>query len=254
MKKTYLIANWKMQLNKSDSVRLAVEVAKNYNHNNNLEIILAPSFTALTDVRRKLKNSNIKLASQNVFYHEKGQYTGEISPIQLKELSVEYVIIGHSERRQYLHETDEDINKKIKIVLENGLIPIVCVGETMNERQDNKTDLVLIRQVSKALEDIKLDNEKLIIAYEPVWVIGTGQAVGPQEAEHAVEVIKYNLLENFSEENLKNNIHIIYGGSVDAENINDFLKIDLISGALVGGASLNADKFLNIIKKITNNQ
>ena len=258
MKKIYLIANWKMQLNKSDSVRLAVEICKSALVpkrtlvGENIQVVICASDVYISDVARKIKGSKIKLGAQNVFYHEKGSYTGEVSIIQLKELAVEYVIIGHSERREYLHETDEDVNRKVKIVLDNNLIPIICVGETMQERRDGKTDLVLIRQVSKALQDVKLDNKKLIIAYEPVWVIGSGQAVNPKEAEHAAQVIKYNLLENFSEEVINNNINIIYGGSVDADNINSFLEISLISGALVGGASLSADKFLNIMNKITN--
>ncbi len=252
MKKTYLIANWKMQLNKSDSVRLAVEVAKEYQDpKEDLEIVLAPTFTAISDVRRKLKGSAIKLAAQNVFYHNKGSYTGEVSPSQLKELEVEYVIIGHSERRQNLNETDEEVNRKVEATLENGLTPIVCIGETMEEKQDGKADVVIIKQINKALADIKLkDEQKLIIGYEPIWVIGTGKAVDPKEAEHAIEVIKYNLMEHFSEEMIDKHISIIYGGSVDAYNINDFLKINLIEGALVGGASMTADKFIPIIKKI----
>jgi triosephosphate isomerase (TIM) len=252
MKKTYLIANWKMQLNKSDSVRLAVEVAKEYKEpKEDLEIVLAPTFTAITDVRRKLKDSAIKLSSQNVFYHNKGSYTGEVSPSQLKEIGVEYVIIGHSERRENLNETDEEVNRKVDVVLENDLTPIVCVGETMEEKQDGKADIVIIKQINKALQDIKLkDEQKLIVAYEPVWVIGTGKAVSPKEAEHTIEVIKYNLLELFDEETIDKHISIIYGGSVDADNINDFLEIELIEGALVGGASLSADKFIPIIKNI----
>ncbi|MFH1610866.1 MAG: triose-phosphate isomerase [Patescibacteria group bacterium] len=259
MKKIYLIANWKMQLNKSDSVRLAVEVCKSASATNsfcatadkNLEVVLCPSYVHLSNVARKIKNSGIKLGAQNAFYHDKGSYTGEVSPSQLKELEVDYVIIGHSERREYLNETDEDVNRKVKITLENNLVPIICVGETMQEKQDEKADIVIIKQINKALQDIELkDNQKLIIAYEPVWVIGTGKAVDPKEAEHAIEVIKYNLMEHFSEEIIDKHISIVYGGSVNADNINDFLKIDLIEGALVGGASLSADKFIPIIKNI----
>lgn len=259
MKKTYLIANWKMKLNKSDSVRLAVEVCKSaFATNNscatadkNIEIVLCPSHIHISDVARKIRNSDIKLGAQNVFYHNEGSYTGEVSPSQLKEIGVEYVIIGHSERRENLNETDEEVNRKVDVVLENGLTPIVCIGETMEERRDGKTDLVLIKQISKAMEDIELKkDQKIIIAYEPIWVIGTGKAVDPKEAEQAIEVIKYNLLELFDEEIIDTHISIIYGGSVDADNINDFLKITLIEGALVGGASLSADKFIPIIKNI----
>ncbi|MBU4482225.1 triose-phosphate isomerase [Candidatus Parcubacteria bacterium] len=253
MKKTYLIANWKMNLLNKQAEDLALEILDNVKNieNKNLEIVLCTSFTALDGVGEIIRDSDIKLGAQNVFYHNKGSYTGEVSSTQLKEQGVKYVIIGHSERRKYLNETDEDINKKIIIALENNLIPILCIGETMEERQDSKTDLVLIRQISKAMEDVELkDNQKLIIAYEPVWVIGTGQAVDIKEAEHSAQVTNQVLKDFFSQEIIKDNISIIYGGSVDADNINSFLEIDLISGALVGNASLLADNFLKIINKI----
>jgi triosephosphate isomerase (TIM) len=250
-KKIYLIANWKMQLLNKESADLA-QVLKQEKKKKGIEIILCPSFTALGEVGEAIEKSEIKLGAQNVFYHEKGAYTGEISAAQLNELGVEYVIVGHSERRQYQKETDEEINQKIKIILENNLTPILCVGEKFEERQIGKTDLVLIKQITKGLQDLKLNKEqKLIIAYEPVWVIGSGQAVEPKEALHAAEVIQNLLPEFFSQELIKNNISIVYGGSVDENNVNDFIVPGVLDGVLVGGASLKADKFTKLIKAVS---
>ncbi|MDD5290048.1 MAG: triose-phosphate isomerase [Patescibacteria group bacterium] len=252
-KKTYIIANWKMQLTNKE----AADLANSLKHESiktlkqNIELILCPSFAALSAVAEAIKKSEIKLGAQNVFYHEKGAYTGETSPSQLKELGVDYVIIGHSERRQYQKETNEEINQKIKVCLANDLTPILCVGETFEERQIGKTDLILIQQITKALQDVKLNNnQNLIIAYEPVWVIGSGQAVEPKEAQHASAVIRGLLPEFFSHEIIKNNISIIYGGSVDESNVMDFIKPGVIDGALVGGASLKAEKFLSLIRAV----
>lgn len=251
MKKTYLIANWKMQLSNSEAVKLTEELKNSITNENNAEIILCPSFTALSKINEVLKGNPIKLGAQNVWYHEKGQYTGEISPIQLKELGVEYVIIGHSERRQHLKETDEDVNRKAKICLDNNITPIVCVGETFDERRTGQTDLILIRQVSKALEDLQLkNNQNLIIAYEPVWVIGSGQAIKPEDAQHVAQVIQHELLNFFDKKITDEQISIIYGGSIDANNVNDFIQPGLIDGVLVGGASLTAEKFLPLINSL----
>ncbi len=219
-----------------------------------IELILCPSFTALSNVGKIISGSGIKLGAQNVFYHEKGAYTGEVSPLQLKETGVEYVIIGHSERREYLGESDEEVNRKVNICLDNDLIPIICVGETFDERQIGKTDLVLIKQVSRALEDVSVSKEtekKIIIAYEPVWVIGTGQAVKPEEAKHAAQVIKHTLLDFFDKEIIEKNISIIYGGSVDESNVRDFIEPGLLNGVLVGGASLSIEKFMPLIHQMS---
>jgi triosephosphate isomerase len=264
-KKTYIIANWKMQLTNKESVDLANSLKNE--KNKNTEIILCPSFTALSEVNNTIlrdssssrnagtprNDIHLKIGAQNVFYHEKGAYTGEISVNQLKELGVEFVIVGHSERRKNQKETDEEINLKIKICLENNLTPILCVGESFKERQIGKTDLVLIRQTTKALQDVKLNkNQKLIIAYEPVWVIGSGQAVEPKEAIHASEVILNILPEFFSKDIIENNISIIYGGSVDEKNVNDFIIPGILDGVLVGGASLSKKKFMPLINAVNN--
>jgi len=248
--KNYIIANWKMQLLDSEAVNLTSEIAEKYKANSNLELILCPSFTALNKVAEKIKNSQILLGAQNVCAELKGAFTGEISPLQLKENSVKYVILGHSERRQHFNEKDAEINAKVKTCLENDLTPVVCVGETIEKRQAGQTEITLMHQVSEALKDIKLNAEqKIIIAYEPVWVIGTGQAISPQEAEQASQVIQQTLIDSLGENKINQAI-IIYGGSVDDQNIKSFLDLELISGALIGGASLSVDKFLPLINLI----
>jgi len=265
--KIYIIANWKMQLNKSDSVRLSVEIAKDIKTKkqkskktttNDIEIILCPSFVHLSDVARKVKDSSIKLGAQDVFYEDKGQYTGEISAVQLKEFGVKYVIVGHSERRQHLGETGEEINLKVKTCLKNDLVPIICLGETWQERKQNETDLVLIKQLKAVLQGVDLHALKeageLLIAYEPIWAIGSGRSVNASEAEHAAQVIKHSLADFFEEKVFEKNISIIYGGSVDAENVKDFIKIGFLDGVLVGGASLSSEKFLGITKEVISNQ
>lgn len=260
--KIYLIANWKMQLSNNKAADLA-NLLKHENikalkssyggspagRQEQIEIILCPSFTALEKVGEGLKGSEIQLGAQNVFYHEKGAYTGEISTLQLKEIGVKYVIVGHSERRQFLNENDHDVNLKIKACLQNNLIPIMCIGETFEERRFGKTAVTLIRQLTRGLEDVKLENDqKIIIAYEPVWVIGRGQAVDPEEAIQTAQIIKRVLLDFFAPEIIANNISIIYGGSVDSGNIKNFIVPGLLEGVLVGGASLTFEKFSKIIQ------
>lgn len=250
--KTYLIANWKMQLSQSEAQELAQIASEQQINSDNLEIILAPTFTALAKVGETIKNSSLKLASQNVFYHASGSYTGEVSPLQLKELGVSYAIIGHSERREYLHETDEEINRKINICLDNQITPILCVGETYDERRTGATDLRLITQVTKALEDIELisPHQSLIIAYEPIWVIGSGQAINRDDAEHAARVIQQALTDHFNSDKINQKISIIYGGSVTASNIKNFIIPNLLDGVLVGSASQTPNKFIPLIQAL----
>lgn len=240
-----------MKLSYAESIALAQAVIPEKISADN-EVVLCPSFTALHQIGEIIKNSDFKLGAQNVFYHEKGSYTGEITPLHLKELGVKYVIVGHSERRQNLHETNEEINRKTKICLENNVTPIVCVGETLEQRQRNQTDLTLITQISSAMQDIKLKEEQqLFIAYEPVWVIGSGQAINPSNAEHAAQVISHTLLDFFPPNDIKNKVSILYGGSIDADNVNDFIKPGLLNGVLVGGSSQNAEKFIPLIKRLS---
>ncbi len=251
--KIYLIANWKMQLNLNETKELA-EYLKNWqtdNLFNKSELILAPSFTALQTVSDIIKSTPISLAAQDVFYHLRGAYTGEISVTQLKELGVKYVILGHSERRQFQKEDDDDINRKIKIVLEHGLVPVVCIGETIDERRMGKTDVTIIRQLIRGFEDIELKGQnKIIIAYEPVWAISPAPPAQPEDAQHASQIVKRILLEFFTQEVVENNFIVIYGGSVDSANVLDFVDQKLIKGVLIGGASLKNNELTNIVKKI----
>lgn len=211
------------------------------------DIYIAPTFTALDRVREVIASSNIKLAAQNMYYEDNGAYTGEISPKMLKELNVSAVILGHSERRKIFGETDEMINKKIKKALSEGLTPIFCIGETLEERQKGLTFCVLEKQVREGFYGLtKEDALKVVIAYEPVWAIGTGVVATPQQAQEAHEFIRKLLAQMYDETTAKS-ITILYGGSVTPENwFGLFVKKD-IDGALVGGASLK-ESFIELAK------
>jgi len=251
--KNIVVANWKMNLKASARKKLVNEVKKGLRMIIRTEAVLCPSFISLQEVGKLIKKTHLKLGAQDVFWEEKGAYTGEVSPLMLEELGCDYVIVGHSERRKYLGETDEMVHKKMKAALEEGLIPILCVGETFEERQEGGRDYVIISQLSSALEGIELDKKQhLIIAYEPVWVIGSGQAVDPEEAGYVYNLIRQTLLDMFPLEIVNDNIRIIYGGSVDSSNVKPFLKQAKMQGVLVGGASLKAEEFVNIVKSINN--
>ncbi|MFN3301834.1 MAG: triose-phosphate isomerase [Patescibacteria group bacterium] len=259
MKKKIAIANWKMNLNLKETKNLTVEILDGLEkiEFKNTEIVFCPSFLALKDVGEIIKKYTkrykwpIYLGAQDVFWEEKGAYTGEVSPLTLREIGVNFVILGHSERRIYLKEDDEMVHKKTRIALFHHLIPILCVGETLEEREDGRRDLILIKQVSYGLEGIKLGkDDKFIVAYEPVWAIGSGQAVEPKELEHAIFIIKQRLVDLFGLDLVEKNFRLIYGGSVDSSNIKEFIdrKID---GFLIGAASLKAKEFIEIIKLLS---
>lgn len=263
--KPIIIANWKMKLGLKESLDLTEKIKKGLSKKENriydkfigvqnrwsekMDIVLCPSFTAISDVRKVAANTGICLGAQDIFWEEKGAYTGEICASQLKEVGVKYVIIGHSERRGNLRETDEMIHKKVRLALESGLIPILCIGETFEERKSGQKDYILVKQIIKALEgsDVKKE-QKLIIAYEPVWVIGSGQAVSPEEAELSAKLIRTSLLDLFSNDFIDDNISIAYGGSVSGKDAKEFLTQPSIDGLLVGTCSLNSDDFLQIIE------
>jgi len=259
MKQFIFIANWKMNLSIAESVNLTRQIGELLKDvdSTKVEIVLCPSFTSLLAIFEILKKTNaviFKLGAQNVFWQEKGAFTGEISPAMLQETGCQYVIVGHSERRQNLGETDEMINQKIKTSLKNNLIPILCVGETYEERQKGIRDVVVARQVGLALQGVEIfGTRKIIIAYEPVWVIGTGQAVEPEDADHSHRIIKEALIEIFPIDVVEKHFNIIYGGSVDSKNIKSFIDQENIDGVLVGGASLRADEFAQMIKKLVSN-
>ena len=264
MKKKIIIANWKMNLLPGQVEKLTEEILTGLKKSSKdlakIDIVLAPSFVGFLGVAKKLwpksfLKSRLKfpiyLGAQDLFWETKGAFTGEVSPEELKEFGVSHVIIGHSERREIFGETDEMVHKKVKAALEAGIIPIICVGETFEERREGQKDYVIIRQLSKALEGINLKaSQKIIIAYEPIWVIGSGQAVAPEEAEYVNRVIYQRMVDLYPWPIVRNNIRIIYGGSVDRENVKDFVSQETIDGVLVGGASLKADEFVKIAEII----
>ncbi|QER41336.1 triose-phosphate isomerase [Thermodesulfobacterium sp. TA1] len=248
MRQILLAGNWKMHKTLAE-VKAYFEVFLKGLEKIDLsgkEIMIAPPFTALAYSRKLTEGSPVKLGAQNACWEEKGAFTGEISPMMLKELGIEYVILGHSERRHIFGETDELVAKRVEGVFRLGLTPILCVGETLAERQNQKTLEVVKRQVEIGLKGIKeLSQRDLVIAYEPVWAIGTGITATPEQAEEVHSFIRDSLLRLYGEE-IANKIRILYGGSVTPENIASLINQPNIDGVLVGGASLDPEKFLKI--------
>ena len=246
-----IIANWKMNLGIKASVKLALSIGNKLSDVKNKEVVLCPSFTSLGRVGEAIAKTKIKLGAQNVFWQETGSYTGEEAPGTLRELGCQYVIVGHSERRRNIFETDEMVHKKIKICLENKLVPIACVGETYAERQGGYANDAVFCQLIKALSGLVLSGSRqLIIAYEPIWAIGTGHAEDPVEVGKSFRLIHRTLHDLWPERIIKKHIRIIYGGSVDASNTRQFSRLEFFSGFLVGTSSLRAEEFAGIIKAI----
>ena len=244
-RKKLFAANWKMNKSVQESVSFINNFKKSANKIKNKEIVICPPFTSLFEIKKLIKNSNIELGAQNMHQEEKGAFTGEISALMLKNIC-DYVILGHSERRQYFSENNELINKKIKTALKNNLKVILCIGETSQERKSNKTFAIIETQLKKCLYNINNNEIKnIIVAYEPIWAIGTGNNATPQQAEE-VHLFIRNLLSKMYNENISSTIRIIYGGSVNANNIKDLMKMKNIDGALVGGASLDEKSFEEI--------
>lgn len=251
MKKFLVIANWKMNLDLNSSFKLAKKIKANKNFAKKKKLVLCPTFISLEQVGRVLKNTNVNLGAQDVFWRDSGSFTGEVSAPMLKKIGCRYVILGHSERRQYLGETDQIVNKKLKNVLDNNLIPIVCVGENKKERETKQHIRVIKKQLLEAFKNVKIKkNQKIIIAYEPVWVIGTGMAIDSGEANKMHGIIRKYLEKKYGANLIKNNFIITYGGSIDKNNILEFTKEAEIEGVLVGGASQKWQSFRNLIKKI----
>ena len=213
------------------------------------ELVVIPPFTALNEVRKIIEGSSIQLGAQNMFWEEKGAFTGELSAPMLKDAGCRYAVIGHSERRQYFGETNETVNKKIKAALSHELIPIMCIGESLEEREKEKTTEKVGSQINAGLEGIGQDEmSRIIIAYEPIWAIGTGVTATPAQAEEVHAFIREKLTEKYGNEPASCAI-ILYGGSVKPANTYELLKEKNINGALVGGASLEADSFIQIAKE-----
>jgi len=245
MKKTLIAGNWKMNKTPTESITFVKDLLERTKNYNDRDILICPPFTSLYPISTVLKNTFLFLGAQNVFYEEKGAFTGEISPLMLKDIGVDFVICGHSERRNIFGETDEIINKKIKKVVQNGINPILCIGEKLEERETGKTFEIIKKQLENCLIDFE-DIEKLTIAYEPIWAIGTGKNATPQQVEEVHTFIRNWVGKKYGQ-NISDSIRVIYGGSVSPENIDDLMKEKDIDGVLVGGASLDIDKFSRII-------
>ncbi len=248
MRKPVIAGNWKMHNTISESLELVRGIKDNVSDVADVEIVVAPVYTALASVAAELKDSNINVASQNIFWEEKGAFTGEIAPNMIKDAGCSHAIIGHSERRQYFGETDETVNKRVKSALAAGLVPILCVGETLEEREAGSTIKVVETQIKGGLVDISTeDMAKIIIAYEPVWAIGTGKTASPDQAEDVHKNIRA-IVEDIYDSAISGGVRILYGGSVKPENVDELMAQPDIDGALVGGAALKADSFVRLVK------
>ncbi len=249
MRKKVVAGNWKMNNDINSSVTLINEIKKGLNEKNlNVEVIICPPFTSLETANVLIKDTPIKLGAQNMYFETSGAFTGEISPLMLKSVGCEYVILGHSERRTIFLESNQLINKKIKSAVSNGLKPIFCIGETLQERENGETFKVVETQIREGLADLSENELKnLIIAYEPVWAIGTGRNATPEQAEEVHKFIRELITQIYSRE-FAEKLIIQYGGSVKPENSKDLMSQPDIDGALVGGACLKADSFIKIIE------
>jgi triosephosphate isomerase len=246
MRVCLIAGNWKMNTTVAEAERLVLEMLESLDRIEGVEKVLCPPFVSLVGIGMMLENSSIKLGAQNMYFESKGAYTGEVSPMMLKELC-EFVILGHSERRWYFGETDEIVNEKVKAALANKLRPILCVGERLEENEAGKTQEVIDRQVRGALSGVESVPD-LVVAYEPVWAIGTGRAASGKQAAATIQFIRDVVSEIWSK-SAAQDLRILYGGSVTSSNVAEFVALPEIDGALVGGASLKADEFVNIVKK-----
>ena len=248
-KKPFIAGNWKMFKTIPEALELVRELNEASSELTEAEIVVIPPFTALNDIKNTLHGSSIQIGAQNLFWEEKGAYTGEISAPMLKDAGCKYVVIGHSERRQYFGETNETVNKKIKASLAHELLPIMCIGESLEEREKGKTINKIETQIIEGLEGLEKEEiSQIIIAYEPIWAIGTGLTATPNQAEDVHRFIRNKLAENYGNETGSCAI-ILYGGSVKPANSYSLLLEEDINGALVGGASLNSESFIEIIKE-----
>jgi triosephosphate isomerase len=244
MRRPFMAANWKMNKTVGETVDFISAFIPEIKDVSDVDIVLAPPFTSLAVAAEKVKNTNILLAAQDVFHEEKGAYTGEIAPSMLIDIGCTYVIIGHSERRQHLRETDDIINKKIKAVRNSGLGVIFCIGESLEEREAGKTLEILEREIRNGLEGV--GPEKIVVAYEPIWAIGTGKTATPDQAQEAHAFVREKLKALYG--NKADELCILYGGSVTPDNVDTLMACNDVDGALVGGASLKVESFSRIVK------
>ena len=246
MRKKVIAGNWKMNMLPNEAISCIDELSKLVKDTNN-EVVLCVPYTDLFYALLTAQNTNIKIGAQNMHFEEKGAYTGEVSGPMLKSIGVEYVIIGHSERRQYFAETDETVNKKVKAAHKYGLKPIVCVGETLEQKEAGETTNVITTQTRLALEGLSKEQvEGTIIAYEPIWAIGTGKTATSEDANNSIKEIRKEIAKNYGQE-VADRVIIQYGGSVKSGNAKELFTTSDIDGGLVGGASLKADEFAKIV-------
>ncbi len=247
MRKKVIAGNWKMNMLPNEAIQFIEELTPLVKDTQN-EVILCVPYTDLFYALLTAQNTNIKIGAQNMHFEEKGAYTGEVSGAMLKAINVEYVIIGHSERRQYFNETDETVNKKIKAAFQYGLKPIVCVGETLEQREAGKTEEIITKQTELALEGLSDEQvENTIIAYEPIWAIGTGKTATKEDANNSIKAIRNKIAKIYGQ-TVADGVIIQYGGSVKSTNAKELFEMSDIDGGLVGGASLKAEEFSKIVK------
>jgi triosephosphate isomerase len=245
MRVPLIAGNWKMNKTPAEAVQLIREL-KPLVANAAAEVVLCPPFVAVSEVQKAVEGSNIKVGVQNMYHKESGAFTGEISPVFLKAMNIDYVILGHSERRQYFGENDEEINKKLAAAFKHGIKPILCVGETLEEREGSRAFEIIRRQVQRCLAGLQeYDLEQLVVAYEPVWAIGTGKTATKEDANEVIGFIRQQLKEVLNEK-LALSTRILYGGSVKSSNARELMDMPEIDGALVGGASLDPEEFSKI--------
>lgn len=246
MRKPIIAGNWKMNNTIEEALTLVKEL-KPLVKDAKAEVVVCPSFLSIKSVIDEVKGTNIKVGAQNMHFEENGAFTGEISPNMLNELGVDYVIIGHSERRQYFNETDLTVNKKLKAAFNHNIIPILCVGETLEERKANITEEVIGKQIKLDLNEIGAEEvERLVIAYEPIWAIGTGMTATSKEANDTISFIR-NIVKDLYGKEISDKVRILYGGSVKPSTIKEQMAESDIDGGLVGGASLKAKDFAGIV-------
>ena len=246
MRKKIIAGNWKMNMLPNETIEYIESLSKLVKNSEN-EVVLCVPYVDLFYALLIAQNTNIKIGAQNMHFEEKGAYTGEVSAKMLKSINVEYVIIGHSERRQYFNETDETVNKKVKAAFENGLKPIVCVGETLEEREEGKTADKITMQTELALKDLTPEQvQNTIIAYEPIWAIGTGKTATSEDANNSIKEIRKKIAEIYGQ-NIAQRVIIQYGGSVKSKNAKELFTMSDIDGGLVGGASLDPQEFAKIV-------
>jgi triosephosphate isomerase (TIM) len=250
MRRSIVAGNWKMYKTRDEALNLALGLISRVSDARSVDVVICPPFTALPAVGEILEGSGLLLGAQNMHPEPEGAYTGEIAAAMLLPLGVRYVILGHSERRQYFGEQDAYINLKVKSALAAGLVPILCVGETLQQRESGETETVVGRQLEKGLHEAGPESpNNLVIAYEPVWAIGTGVHAAPQQAQEVHAYIRARLTEFFGAE-AAGHMRICYGGSVKPDNAAELMRQPDIDGALVGGASLAADDFARIVKAV----